>query len=101
RRTFAELEADMHAAVRAVLALEIRPGDRVGLWGPNSGRWLLAALGILGAGGVLVPLNTRFKGEEAAYVLRKSGARLLFATTDFLDADYLGMLRAAAPAPEV
>jgi len=95
RRTFAELEADMHAAVRAVLALGVRAGDRVAVWGPNSGRWLLAALGVLGAGAVLVPLNTRFKGEEAAYVLRKSGAGLLFATTDFLDVDYLGMLREA------
>ncbi len=101
RRTFAELDADMHAAVRAVLALGIRPGDRVALWGPNSGRWLLAALGILGAGGVLVPLNTRFKGEEAAYVLRRSGARLLFATTDFLDIDYPGLLRGADPDLEV
>jgi len=97
RRTYAELEEDMHAAVRAVLALGVRPGDRVAVWGPNSGRWLLAALGVLGAGAVLVPLNTRFKGEEAAYVLRRSGARRLFATTDFLGTDYLGLLRAADP----
>lgn len=101
RRSFGELDEDMHDAVRAVLALGVQPGDRVVLWGPNSGRWLLAALGILGAGAVLVPLNTRFKGEEAAYVLRKSGAGLLFATTDFLDSDYLGMLRAADPDLEV
>jgi len=97
RRTYAELDEDMHAAVRAVLALGVRPGDRVAVWGPNSGRWLLAALGVLGAGAVLVPLNTRFKGEEAAYVLRRSGARRLFATTDFLGTDYLGLLRAADP----
>src|SRR5437764_14285282 len=74
RRTYAELNEDMHRSVRAVLALGIEPGDRVALWGPNSGRWILAALGIHGAGGVLVPINTRVKGAEAAYVLRKSGA---------------------------
>jgi HIP---CoA ligase len=101
RRTFAELDADMHAAVRAVLALGVRPGDRVALWGPNSGRWLVAALGILGTGAVLVPLNTRFKGEEAAYVLHKSGARVLFATTDFLGVDYLRMLHATDPDVEL
>ena len=44
-----------------------------------------------------MPVNTRFKGEEAAYVLRKSGARALFVVRDFLDTDYLGMLRAADP----
>jgi acyl-CoA synthetase (AMP-forming)/AMP-acid ligase II len=97
RRSFAELDQDMISAVRAVQALGVRPGDRVGIWAPNSGRWVVAALGILGAGGVLVPVNTRFKGEEAAYILRKSGARALFLVSDFLDADYTGMLRAADP----
>jgi HIP---CoA ligase len=62
---------------------------------PNCARWIVAALGILGAGGVLVPLNTRFKGPEAAYILRKSGANMLVTVTDFLDNDYLGMIRAA------
>src|SRR4051794_36226017 len=97
RRSFAELDRDMIAAVRAVQALGVRPGDRVGIWAPNSGWWVVAALGILGAGAVLVPVNTRFKGEEAAYVLRKSGARALFLVSDFLDADYTGMVRGADP----
>src|SRR3954466_7194254 len=97
RLTFAELEQAMLAAVRAMMAIGVGPGDRVAVWAPNSARWVLAALGVLGAGGVLVPINTRFKGEEAAYVLEKSGASGLVVVTDFLDQDYLGMLRAAAP----
>ncbi len=97
RLTFAELEQQMLASVRAVLALGVRPGDRVAVWAPNSARWVLAALGVHGAGGVLVPVNTRFKGAEAAYVLEKSGARALVVVTDFLGQDPLGMLRAAAP----
>lgn len=101
RRTFAELDRDMIAAVRAVLALGVRAGDRVAIWAPNCARWVMAALGILGAGAVLVPVNTRFKGEEAAYVLRKSGARALFVVADFLGTDYTAMLRAADPGLEV
>src|SRR3954447_14775964 len=97
RRTFAQLDEDMVAAVRAVQALGVGPGDRVAVWAPNSARWVLAALGVLGAGGVLVPINTRFKGEEAAYVLEQSGAGTLVAVTDFLGQDYLGMLATAAP----
>ncbi|MFI7670743.1 AMP-binding protein [Nocardia sp. NPDC049526] len=96
-RTFAELEADMMLAVRAVQALGVRPGDRVAIWAPNCGRWILAALAALGAGAVLVPMNTRFKGAEAAYILRKSGARLLFVADGFLGNDYLDMLARADP----
>ncbi|MEU7815169.1 AMP-binding protein [Pseudonocardia sp. NPDC049154] len=97
RRTFAELEGDMLASVRAVRALGVRPGDRVALWAPNCGRWIVAALGVLGAGAVLVPVNTRFKGEEAAYVLRHSGATALLTVDGFLGVDYPRMLREADP----
>ena len=97
RWTFAELEADMIRSVRAAIAAGVRPGDRVGLWLPNSAEWIIAALGVLGAGGVLVPLNTRFKAEEAAYVLRRSGARMLIAGTAFLGMDHIGMLRSGEP----
>ncbi len=49
-------------------------------------------MGLQSAGGVLVPLNTRFKGAEAAYVLRKSGARILCTVGDFLDTNYVELL---------
>ncbi len=97
RWTFAELEADMVASVRAAIAAGVRPGDRVAVWMPNSAEWILAALGALGAGGVLVPMNTRFKGEEAAHVLRKSGAAVLVTEAEFLGVDYVGMLRDTDP----
>jgi HIP---CoA ligase len=97
RLTFAELEVAMLDAVRAMIAVGVREGTRVGLWAPNGGRWVLAALGVLGAGGIVVPINTRFKGAEAAFVLNRSGAEALVTVTDFLGNDYSGMLRTAAP----
>ena len=59
------------------MAAGVERGDRVGIWAPNVSEWILAALGIHFAGGVLVPLNTRYKAAEVGYVLRKSRARLL------------------------
>jgi HIP---CoA ligase len=100
RFTFAELEAAMLDSVRAMIAQGIGPGMRVGLWAPNSARWILAALGVHGVGGTLVPINTRFKGEEAAFVLNRSAAAAVVTVTDFLGNDYLGMLAAAAPETE-
>lgn len=93
---FDELANQMVEAVRAAIALGIEPGDRVGLCAPNSAEWIIAALGILGAGGVIVPLNTRFKSGELAYILRKSGAKALLASP-FLGNDYIADLRKADP----
>src|SRR4051794_41526878 len=56
----------------------IGAGDRVALWAPNGAEWMLAALGALSAGAVLVPVSTRFTGPEALDVISRSGAQALF-----------------------
>ncbi|MDN0194043.1 FadD3 family acyl-CoA ligase [Streptomyces sp. S.PNR 29] len=96
RITYAELGVRVERAAAACVAAGVRAGDRVGIWAPNSLDWIVAALGAVSAGGVLVPLNTRFKGSEAADVLRRSGARLLFVTGTFLGTSYVASLRRAA-----
>ncbi|MFI6806311.1 FadD3 family acyl-CoA ligase [Streptomyces luteogriseus] len=96
RVTYAELGARVERAAAACMATGVEPGDRVGIWAPNSLDWIVAALGAVSAGAVLVPLNTRFKGAEASDVLRRSGARLLFVTGTFLGTSYVASLRRAA-----
>jgi acyl-CoA synthetase (AMP-forming)/AMP-acid ligase II len=93
RLSFEQLADVMVRSTRAAIAAGLEPGDRASIWAPNLHEWIAAALGVLGAGGVLVPLNTRFKGSEAGFVLGKSRARMLFTVTDFLDTDYVAMLR--------
>jgi acyl-CoA synthetase (AMP-forming)/AMP-acid ligase II len=93
RLTFAELRDRVLRAARAVAAAGVVKGDRVAIWAPNIHEWVVAGLGALCAGASLVPLNTRFKGPEAAYVLNRSGARLLFTVSGFLGNDYVAMLR--------
>jgi acyl-CoA synthetase (AMP-forming)/AMP-acid ligase II len=95
RLSFAELAAAVERATRAFIASGIEPGDRVAMWAPNMGEWVVAGLGALGAGAVLVPINTRFKGAEAAYILEKSGASTLLTVTGFLDTDYVAVLAAS------
>lgn len=92
RWSFVELSRRVDEAARAFIAAGVMPGDRVGIWAPNLNEWILAALGAIAAGGVVVPMNTRFKGPEAAYVLERSGARLLFTVHGFLGNDYVGSL---------
>jgi acyl-CoA synthetase (AMP-forming)/AMP-acid ligase II len=92
RRTFAELAEDVAAMARALVASGVAPGDRVAVWAPNCAEWVMACLGTHSAGAVVVPLNTRLKGGEAAHVLRSSGARMLCTVEGFLGVDYPGLL---------
>lgn len=94
RLTYSELGARVRRVSRAFRARGMVPGDRVALWAPNSAEWVITALGALGAGVVLVPVNTRYKGEEARWILAESEARLLFVENGFLGNDYLAMLGA-------
>ena len=95
--SFAEVCAEMLMVGRALIARGVEPGDRVVLWAPNSSRWITSALGILATGAWLVPMNTRFKGAEAAFVLRKTGARVLLCANGFLGAEFVEMVREADP----
>lgn len=96
RLSYRDLGARVERAAAAVLAAGLRPGDRVGIWAPNTPDYVVAALGAVCAGGVLVPLGTRLKGAEAVDLLRRTRASLLFVTDAFLGVSYVSALRAAA-----
>jgi len=93
--SYRDLAEAVHQAARAYMAAGIEPGDRVAVWAPNVVEWIIAALGAHSAGAVLIPLNTRFKGHEAGDVALRGGARILVTVTDFLDTDYVALLREA------
>ncbi|MFJ5531707.1 FadD3 family acyl-CoA ligase [Streptomyces sp. NPDC093261] len=96
RISYAELGARVERAAAACIANGVALGDRVAIWAPNTLDWIVSALGAVSAGAVLVPLNTRFKGTEAAYVLERARAKLLFVTGTFLGTSYVASLRRAA-----
>lgn len=92
RVTFGELAHLVLSGAAECIRRGVEPGDRVGIWAPNSLDWVVAALGALAAGAVLVPLNTRYKGEEAGWILDRSAAKLVFVSPPFLGNDYPAMV---------
>jgi acyl-CoA synthetase (AMP-forming)/AMP-acid ligase II len=90
--TYRDLGEQVDRAARALVATGVGEGDRVAVWAPNCWQWVVAALGVSRAGAVLVPINTRFKGSEAAYVLNAAAVKVLFVVDGFLDYDYSGSL---------
>ncbi len=96
--SYAELDARRIEAARALLALGVQHGDRIAVWAPNGVEWIVAGLAIHTLGAVLVPVNTRMKGPEAAYILERSGARVLFCAGRFLNQHFPSVLGAHRPA---
>ncbi len=84
RRTYAELLAGAEQRARELRALGIGPGHRFGVLMPNAPAIveLLIAAGMVGA--TIVPINTRFKPRELAYLIGNAELTALF-TTDVID----------------
>jgi acyl-CoA synthetase (AMP-forming)/AMP-acid ligase II len=89
RLTFSQVVDRIRCAAGAFADLGIDKGERVAVWAPNSAEWIIAAFGLLTAGGVLVPVNTRFKTEEAGDVIARSGAKAVLVQKGFLGQDYV------------
>ncbi len=90
--SYKELDLARIESAKAFSAAGLKKGDRFAIWAPNIYQWIIAAIGAQSLGGVLVPLNTRLKGAEAAYILSTSGAKFLFTVSDFLDVSYPELL---------
>jgi HIP---CoA ligase len=94
RVTYRELGDLVIEATRGMIAAGVGRGDRVAVWATNGLGWIVAALGAQSAGAALVPVNTRWKGSEAAHLLAASGAKVLCTSIGFLGTDTVAMLDA-------
>jgi len=90
--SYTELDRLRRRSAAGFVAAGMKRGDRIAIWAPNIYQWILAAIGAQSIGLVLVPVNTRWKGAEAAYALKLSRCKLLFTVGDFLGQCYPDML---------
>ncbi|WP_374024478.1 FadD3 family acyl-CoA ligase [Mycobacterium sp. HNNTM2301] len=88
RFTFTDIVHRIRCAAGAFAELGVDKGDRIAVWAPNSAEWIIAAFGLLTAGGVLVPVNTRFKAEEAGDIITRSKVKAVLVQKGFLGQDY-------------
>jgi acyl-CoA synthetase (AMP-forming)/AMP-acid ligase II len=94
--SYAHLHAEVRTTARALVALGVENGDRVGIWAPNSWQWAVSALAITYIGAVLVPLNSRYTGHEVVDIARRTRAKALFVADGFLGRSQFDELRKAA-----
>src|SRR5947209_7249220 len=90
--TAAALRDEVYRAAAALITLGVRPADRVAIWSPNTWHWVVACLAIHHAGAAMVPLNTRYTAGEAADILARTHAPVLFGMGRFLGYDRIADL---------
>ncbi|MCW5746140.1 MAG: AMP-binding protein [Alphaproteobacteria bacterium] len=99
RYSFSAVSAHVDDAARRLMAAGIGQGDHVALWLDNCDDWIFIAFGVMKIGAVLVPLNTRLRTRDLAYVLKQSDSKILIAHDRSGPIDYLAMVREAVALP--
>ena len=97
RWTYAEFGARVDRVARALVAIGLRPGDRLGIWAPNCAEWLLVQYASAKAGVILVNVNPAYRTSELEFVLEQSGCRVLISARAFKSSDYVAMVKEVAP----
>jgi len=92
RWTWADLDRDVTALARGLIAAGVGRGDRVGIWAPNCAEWTLTQYATAKVGAILVNVNPAYRTHEFSYAVNQSGLSLLLAATSFKTSDYRGMV---------
>jgi fatty-acyl-CoA synthase len=97
RWTYRQLDDDVNALARGLLAHGIAKGDRVGIWSPNGAEWVIVQYATAKVGAILVNVNPAYRAHELTYALNQSGVSLLVTAQANERSDYPAMAGAARP----
>ncbi len=97
RWTYAEFGARVDALARALMALGVERGERVGIWSTNRAEWTLTQFATSKIGAVLVNVNPSYQAAELEYALNQSGCKYLVLTDAFKTTNYIQILESIAP----
>jgi fatty-acyl-CoA synthase len=97
RLSFALLDREVERVARGMVALGLKPGERIGIWAPNCAEWVLTMFAAARSGLILVNINPAYRNSEVEYALRLVGCRALVFAPRFKTSDYVGMLHALIP----
>ncbi|KAM9346455.1 medium-chain acyl-CoA ligase ACSF2, mitochondrial-like [Symphorus nematophorus] len=97
RKSFAQFQQDVDKAAAGLLALGLKKGDRLGVWGPNTYEWILFQFASAKAGIILVSLNPAYQVKEVDFTLKKVQCNAVLCPTHFKTQNFCEMLREICP----
>lgn len=92
-----ELAAKVEALAEGLLAMGLKPGERVGIWAPNCWEWTVTQFATAKAGMILVNINPAYRLSELEYALGKVGCAAIISAGRFKSSDYIAMLNRLLP----
>ncbi|HEY2463727.1 MAG TPA: AMP-binding protein [Steroidobacteraceae bacterium] len=97
RLTYFQLDRCAHEYAAGLLALDLKAGDRIGIWAPNCVEWAITQYAAAKAGLILVNINPAYRKHELEFVLNTVACKALITAASFKSSDYLAMLCEIAP----
>ena len=97
RYSWKELAEAVDRHARALLALGLESGDRLGIWAPNCAEWCITQFASAKIGAILVNINPAYRSSELEYALKQSGCRWVICADAFKTSDYHAMLLGLVP----
>jgi fatty-acyl-CoA synthase len=94
--TYKQLKRMSDFVARGFLSLGIGKGDKVAIWMAGYAEWAYVYFALARIGAIMVPVNTRYRPEEVAYVLNKSKASVLIFKEE-PNKDYMALFRELCP----
>ena len=82
--TFAEFDVNTNRVANALIALGLKPGERIAYLGKNSDSYFELLMGAMKAGVVMAPVNWRLAGPEVAFIVADCKAPALFVGPEFI-----------------
>ena len=97
RMTYLELKEKVDQCAKALIAVGVKKGDRVGMWAPNCVEWTITQFATSKVGAVLVNVNPSYRLHELEYALNQSGCSVLVIADRFKKSNYTQMLYDLVP----
>ena len=97
RLSYREFVAQVDRCARALLAIGLKKGDRIGVWSPNYAEWTIVQFASAKVGAILVNVNPSYRLNELEYALTQSGCSVLVIAQKFKTSDYTRMIQVLAP----
>ncbi|MCP4586920.1 AMP-binding protein [Pseudoalteromonas sp.] len=97
RLTYKQYQHQINQLTMGLLAIGVKPGDRVGIWSPNNIEWCLTQFATAKIGAIMVCINPAYRPNELKYALNSVECSTLITASEFKASNYISMLNELAP----